>query len=213
MRHRNKIKKMGRTSSHRAATLKNIATAVFEHKQIRTTLAKAKAAQGYIEKLISYGKTDSVHSRRLAYKFLQNHALVKTLFDEIAPRYEGRSGGYTRIVKLGMRRGDSAPLAALQLVGFEKFTFEEEAKPKKKKHKAKPEKPTAAVAEATKETKDAAEKAEDAAVEEARKTKAAAPSKEAEASEETVAEGEATDATAKDVEAAGDSAEEKSKNS
>lgn len=208
MRHRNKIKKMGRTSSHRAATLKNIATAVFEHKQIHTTLAKAKAAQGYIEKLISYGKTDSVHSRRLAYKFLQNHALVKTLFDEIAPTYEGRSGGYTRIVKLGMRRGDSAPLAALQLVGFEKFTFEEEAKPKKKKHKAKPEKPIAAAAEETDKTKDAAE---DAAVEEAQETKAEEPSEEAEASEETVAEGEATDATAKDAEDAGDGAEEKSK--
>jgi len=212
MRHRNKVKKMGRTSSHRAATLRNIAIAVFEHKQIRTTLAKAKAAQGYIEKLVTYGKTDSVHSRRLVFKFLQDHSLVKTLFDEIAPTYEGRPGGYTRIVKLGMRRGDSAPLAALQLVGFEKFTFEEEAKPKKKKHKAKPEKPTTAAVEETTVAED--EETKETAVEASEDIKAEeALPKEAEAGDAAIAEGDATDATAEDSDDSGDSAEEKKKDS
>ncbi len=207
MRHRNKIKKMGRTSSHRAATLKNIAIAVFEHKQIRTTLTKAKAAQGYIEKLITYGKTDSVHSRRLAFKFLQDHALVKTLFDDIAPTYEGRLGGYTRIVKLGMRRGDSAPLAALQLVGFEKFKFEEEPKPKKKKSKEKPEKATDTAVKETKEAKEAAIEAPEETTTEEKHPK------EAEGNTEAVVENNVEDATAEDVEDSGESAKKKDKDS
>ena len=130
MRHRKKIHKLGRIASHRKATLKNLATALITHHKIRTTLAKAKAARSHVERLITYGKKDSVHNRRLAFKFLQNRTLVKKLFDEIAPVFAERKGGYTRIVKLGQREGDGASLAILQLVGFEENVIEE--KPKKK---------------------------------------------------------------------------------
>ena len=164
MRHRKKTKKLGRTKSHRKATLRNIAQAIFEHHQIKTTLAKAKAARGPIERLITYGKKDTVASRRLAFKFLQNHQLVKVLFDEIAPTFAERSGGYTRVIKLGNRQGDNAELAILQLVGFEPLIIDEKkeakrkakkkAAPKKKEEKAKEAKP------AVEEKKTPAEKAE-----------------------------------------------------
>jgi large subunit ribosomal protein L17 len=136
MRHRKKVKKLGRTASHRKSLLQNIAASLIEHHQIRTTLAKAKAAQSHIEKLITHSKEDSVHARRLAFKFLQNRTLVKKLFDEIAPTYDDRKGGYTRVIKLGRRRGDGAELAILQLVGFEKFLVEESQKKKKRKKAA-----------------------------------------------------------------------------
>jgi large subunit ribosomal protein L17 len=150
MRHRNKVKKMGRTPSHRAATLMNLASALLTHKQIRTTLAKAKAAQAYVDRLIGYGKSNTVHDRRLAFKLLQNRTLVKQLFDEIAPTYADRNGGYTRVVKLGMRRGDGAPLAVLQLVGFEPFKFGDDSatKTETKKAKKKPVKKAADKVEA-----------------------------------------------------------------
>ncbi len=136
MRHRKKVKKLGRTKSHREATLRNLARAVIEHHQVKTTLAKAKAARSYIERLITYGKKDTVAARRLAFKRLQNRTLVKMLFDEIAPAFADRNGGYTRVIRLGRRRGDGAELAVLQLVGFEKLMVEEKAKEKKKKKEA-----------------------------------------------------------------------------
>jgi large subunit ribosomal protein L17 len=136
MRHRKKVKKLGRTASHRKSLLQNIAASLIEHHQIRTTLAKAKAAQSHIEKLITHSKEDSVHARRLAFKFLQNRTLVKKLFDEIAPTYDDRKGGYTRVIKLGRRQGDGAELAILQLVGFEKLLVEESQKKKKRKKAA-----------------------------------------------------------------------------
>ncbi|MCK4893481.1 MAG: 50S ribosomal protein L17, partial [Calditrichia bacterium] len=111
MRHRNKTKKLGRTKAHRKVTLRNLATAILEHHQIKTTLAKSKAARSYVEKLITTGKKDSLAARRQAFKLLQNHRLVKKLFDEIAPTFSERSGGYTRVIKLGRRRGDGAELA------------------------------------------------------------------------------------------------------
>jgi len=135
MRHRKKVKKLGRTKSHREATLRNLARAIIEHHQVKTTLAKAKAARSYIERLITYGKKNTVAARRLAFKRLQNRTLVKMLFDEIAPAFAERNGGYTRVIKLGRRRGDGAELAVLQLVGFEKLVVEEKAKPKKSKKK------------------------------------------------------------------------------
>ncbi len=165
MRHRKTVKKLGRTASHRKALLRNLASALIEHKQIRTTFTKAKAAQGYVEKLIGYGKSDSVHSRRLAFKLLQNRSLVKTLFDEIAPTFDTRNGGYTRVIKLGQRRGDSAQLAILQLVGFERLIIDEQpAKPKRKKKKSSKAGAAAAAAATVAEAADAVEEAvEDAA--------------------------------------------------
>lgn len=133
MRHRRKVKKLGRTASHRRATLRNLASALINHHQIKTTQAKAKAARSYVEKLITTGKKDSVHARRQAFKFLQNRTLVKKLFDEIAPAFAERNGGYTRVVKLGPRIGDGAEMAILQLVGFEQVIIDEQEKQKKKR--------------------------------------------------------------------------------
>ncbi|RMF60783.1 MAG: 50S ribosomal protein L17 [Calditrichaeota bacterium] len=204
MRHRKKVKKLGRTVSHRKALLRNIAAALIEHHQIKTTLAKAKAAQRYIERLITYGKNDTVHSRRLAFKFLQNRTLVKKLFDEIAPTYENRNGGYTRVIKLGQRQGDGAHVAILQLVGFEELIIDEGAGKKKKKKPAKKaetkpkEKKTAdkkakkEKAEVAEETPDVAEAPKEKPAKKAPKAEKAekAPEAEAEATEEKPAEAE-----------------------
>ncbi len=140
MRHRKKVKKLGRTASHRKATLRNLVSALIEHHQIRTTQVKAKAAQQFIDKLITIAKEDTVHARRQVFKVLQNRNLVKALFDDIASTYSDRSGGYTRVIKLGTRRGDGAQMSLLQLVGFEKVVIDEEAPKKKKAPKKAPKK-------------------------------------------------------------------------
>jgi large subunit ribosomal protein L17 len=151
MRHRNKTKKLGRTRAHRRATLRNLSMALVQHKQIKTTLVKAKVARSLIEKLITTAKQDTVAARRQAFKWLQNHQLVKKLFEEIAPTFADRNGGYSRVIKLGRRQGDGAELAILQLVGFEPVVVEKTAEKKKKKKKAAPEKKEAAPKEAVKE--------------------------------------------------------------
>ncbi len=140
MRHRKKTKKLGRTKAHRKALLSNLVNAIIQHQQIKTTLVKAKAARSAIEKLITVGKKNTVAARRQAFKFLQNHQLVKKLFDEIAPTFTDRNGGYSRIIKLGRRKGDGAELAILQLVGFEPMIVEEKKPAEKKKKKAAPSK-------------------------------------------------------------------------
>lgn len=162
MRHRNKVKKLGKTASHRKAMLENMAGSLIENRQIRTTLAKAKALQSFADKLISYGKTGTVHARRLAFRLLQNRTLVKTLFDEIAPAFSDRKGGYTRVIKLGQRRGDGAEMAMLQLVGFEQLVVEEET-PKKKQKATKPAKEKAGKGKPEKTAAPAEDKAEDTA--------------------------------------------------
>ncbi|WP_456443215.1 50S ribosomal protein L17 [Caldithrix abyssi] len=138
MRHRKKGNHLGRTASHKKALMRNLAAEVFEHKEIRTTLAKAKELRSYVERLITYGKKGTLHHRRLAFQFLQNKNAVKTLFDEIAPLYGDRAGGYTRIIKLGNRRGDNAQISIFQLVGFEKVKSKKDEK-KKEAKKTKPE--------------------------------------------------------------------------
>ena len=136
MRHRNKGNHLSRTASHKNALMRNLAVQVFEQKEIRTTLAKAKELRRYVERLITYGKKGTLHHRRLAFQFLQNKQAVTTLFNEIAPLYESRSGGYTRIIKLGNRLGDNAKISVFQLVGFEKVQTKEEKKKKKKETEA-----------------------------------------------------------------------------
>ena len=140
MRHKKKGRKLGRTASHRKATLKSLAQAIIEHKEIKTTLAKAKEAKRHIERLITYTKDDTVHARRLAYKVLNNHQSVKVLFDEIGPVFDERNGGYSRVIQLGQRKGDAAEMAILQLVGFEKMDEIELATKKAAQPKAKAEK-------------------------------------------------------------------------
>lgn len=139
MRHKKKGNHLSRTSSHKKALMRNMAAQVIEHKQIKTTVPKAKELRGFVERLITYAKKGSVHHRRLAYNFLQNRNAVSILFDELAPLYEGRNGGYTRIIKLGNRKGDAAPISIFQLVGTEKSVTPKSGDQDKKK-KAKKEK-------------------------------------------------------------------------
>ena len=119
------LRKLGRTHAHRKATLNNLVQALVTHKQIKTTDQKAKEASVLFDRLVTYGKKNDVAARREAYKNLKNRDLVKTLFDDIAPELADRNGGYTRIVKLGRRRGDAAEMSLLSIVGFEKFVQDE----------------------------------------------------------------------------------------
>ena len=116
MRHNVHGRKLGRTTAHRKALFRNQLTSLIEHEQIRTTLAKAKELRPLAERLVTHGKRGGVHHRRLARKWLPNRSSVAKLFDEIAPRFEERPGGYTRIVKLGPRKGDAAEMALLEFV-------------------------------------------------------------------------------------------------
>src|SRR5205823_3230223 len=116
MRHQKKTIKLGRTASHRKALLANQVCSLIEHQRIRTTLAKAKAARPLAERMVTLGKRGSLHARRTAFAVLRQKNAVKKLFDEIAPRTADRNGGYTRIVKLGQRKSDSARIAYLEWV-------------------------------------------------------------------------------------------------
>ena len=116
MRHRNSGRKLNRTSSHRRAMLRNMATALLKHEQIKTTLPKAKELGPVVEQMITLGKRGSLHSRRQALSYLMDEAIVRKLFDGLAERYESRAGGYTRVLKAGFRYGDSAPMAYIELV-------------------------------------------------------------------------------------------------
>ncbi len=116
MRHNKSGRKLGRTWEHRKALFKNMATALLTHGRIRTTEAKAKELRKVADKLVTLSLRNDLHSRRLAFKVLNDHVLVKKLFDEIGPRFAGVQGGFTRIVKLSLpRRGDCAPMAYIEL--------------------------------------------------------------------------------------------------
>jgi large subunit ribosomal protein L17 len=118
MRHARAGRKLGRDSAHRKALYSNLAGALIEHGRIETTEAKAKAVRPFAEKLITLGKRGDLHARRLALAELRSNDVVHQLFAEVAPRFAERPGGYTRIVKLAPRQGDSAPMAYLELVDF-----------------------------------------------------------------------------------------------
>jgi len=138
MRHRKSFNKLNRTASHRKAMLANLATELFVHKKIRTTMVKAKAARPVVERLITFAKKGTLHARRHVLRTVQDKQVVKQLFDEIAPVYASRTGGYTRVIKLGQRQGDGAEVAYLELVDFEGVRKEkkEKKKPEKEKRKA-----------------------------------------------------------------------------
>jgi len=116
MRHRKSGRKLGRTSSHRKAMFKNMTVSLIEHELIKTTLPKAKELRRIAEPLITLAKTDSVAKRRLAFARLRDRSAVTKLFNELAPRYVERPGGYLRILKCGYRVGDAAPMAYVELV-------------------------------------------------------------------------------------------------
>ena len=134
MRHRNSGSKLGRNPSHRRATLRNLVTNLFEHGRITTTLTRAKATRPVAEKIITLGKRDTLQSRRQAAAYLMTPAVTAKLFSEIAPKFADRAGGYTRIIHAGIRVGDGAKVAILEIVGYE-------LKKKEKKEKTKKEEP------------------------------------------------------------------------
>ncbi len=116
MRHLKAGRKLGRTSSHRDALLKNLVQELIRHEQIRTTLPKAKEARKVAEKMITFGKRGTLHARRLAFRTVRDNALLEKLFGDLATRFKARPGGYTRVLKAGFRPGDAAPMAVLELV-------------------------------------------------------------------------------------------------
>jgi large subunit ribosomal protein L17 len=140
MRHQKKTVKLGRTADHRKALLANQVCSLIEHERIKTTLAKAKAVRPLAERMVTLGKNGSVHARRTALAVLRQKNAVKKLFDNIAPRSAERMGGYTRIIKLGPRKSDSAPVAFLEWVDAAAATEDKEPKKKGKEKSAQAEK-------------------------------------------------------------------------
>ena len=118
MRHGDKVKNLSRTKAHRDALLSNLACQLIQHKRIVTTVAKAKALRVYVEPLITKGKTNTTHQRRVVFSYLQDKEAIKELFGSVAEKVAGRPGGYTRIIKLGARPGDNAETAMIELVDF-----------------------------------------------------------------------------------------------
>jgi len=116
MRHLKAGCKLNRSSSHRRALLRNLVTSLLQHEHMQTTDAKAKEMRRWVDRMITLGKRNTLHARRQAAAFVRGHAMVKKLFDDIAPRFAARPGGYTRITKLGARLGDNAPLSLIELV-------------------------------------------------------------------------------------------------
>lgn len=128
MRHGNKVNNLGRKSAHRKAMLSNMACSLIQHKRINTTVAKAKALRGFVEPLLTKSKTDSTHSRRTVFSYLQNKDIVSELFREVAPKIANREGGYTRIIRTGYRLGDNAEMCMIELVDFNEIYTNEKAK-------------------------------------------------------------------------------------
>ncbi len=116
MRHNNAGRRLGRTTSHREAMFRNMVTSLLNHEKITTTDAKAKEIRSVAEKMITLGKRGDLHAMRLAAAYIREKSVVTKLFSTIAPRYKDRSGGYTRIIKLGIRQGDTAPVSLIELV-------------------------------------------------------------------------------------------------
>ncbi|NYT66978.1 50S ribosomal protein L17 [Pusillimonas noertemannii] len=127
MRHRSGLRKLNRTSSHRLAMFRNMAVSLLTHEAIKTTLPKAKELRRVVEPLITLGKEPSVANKRLAFARLRDRDAVAKLFDVVGPRYKERNGGYTRVLKMGFRQGDNAPMAFIELVDRPEVEEAEEA--------------------------------------------------------------------------------------
>jgi large subunit ribosomal protein L17 len=179
MRHRVGYRKLGRVTPHRLALLRNLASALFERERIRTTLMKAKELRPYAERLITLAKRDGdgLHARRLVRRDIQDGEVVKKLFDTLGTRFATRPGGYTRILRLGPRRGDGAEMAIVELIGSE-------YKPEKKGEKTDKAKKAAAAPKAeSKGRKPAKDEAEEAEGGKPARSRGKKSKKEAEASE------------------------------
>jgi large subunit ribosomal protein L17 len=158
MRHRVKGKKLGRTASHRAALMNSLAASLLKHKRIKTTLAKAKEARGFVEQLITKARKNDLHSIRQVMGVIHDRDTVKELFAEILPKIGDRPGGYTRVIKLGNRIGDAASMAIIELVDYNDVA-NQKAEAQKEKRQARKE---------AKKEAEAQEQAEEAHAEEAK---------------------------------------------
>jgi large subunit ribosomal protein L17 len=138
MRHRVKGRKFNRTGSHRLALMRALSTSLFKHKRIKTTVHKAKDARGFVEDLITKARKGDLHSQRLVMSQIHDKEVVKELFSEIVPKIGDRPGGYTRVVKLGTRKGDAAEMAFLELVDYNDV-INQKAEERKEKREAKKE--------------------------------------------------------------------------
>ena len=169
MRHGDKVKNLGRKKAHREALLSNLACQLIQHKSIVTTTAKAKALRVYVEPLITKGKENTTHQRRVVFSYLQDKEAIKELFGTVADKVAGRPGGYTRIIKLGARVGDNAETAMIELVDFNeiygKGKGEEKTTGKKTRRAGGAKKATAAKAEKPEAKADEATSTEEKAAE------------------------------------------------
>jgi len=174
MRHGKKFNHLGRKKGHRRALLKNMACSLIEHKRINTTVAKAKALRGYVEPLVTKAKTNSTHSRRVVFSYLQNKDAIKELFGPIADKVASRPGGYVRVIKTGFRKGDGAEMAMIEFVDYNTdytgASTSEGGKSKKRKRRRGGKKSAAAAAGAVAATGAAAATAVEDAVEEVQET-------------------------------------------
>jgi large subunit ribosomal protein L17 len=139
MRHQNSGRKLNRTSSHRKALFRNLVLSLIRHERIRTTDAKAKELRRFADRMVTLGKRGDLSARRRAFDFIRSRDAVKKLFDEIAPRFKDRPGGYTRVIKFGFRRGDAAPLSVIEFTGGKQ---EQPKKPRRRKTPARTERET-----------------------------------------------------------------------
>ena len=146
MRHAHGLRKLNRTSSQRLAMLRNMTVSLLRHEEIRTTLPKAKELRRVVEPMITLGKKPSLANRRLAFDRLRDRGIVEKLFDDLGPRYAKRNGGYLRILKIGLRNGDNAPMALVTLMDRPEETSEPKPEEKKKKSEQKTEETKAAKA-------------------------------------------------------------------
>jgi large subunit ribosomal protein L17 len=160
MRHGNKINHLGRKTSHRKAMLQNMACSLIEHKRISTTIAKAKTLRVFVEPILTKAKTDSTHSRRVVFSYLQNKEMVTELFREVAPKIANRAGGYTRIIRTGYRLGDNAEMCMIELVDYnELYNNDNAKKTTRRSRRGGAKKEDSVVVEATEATEAAVEDA------------------------------------------------------
>lgn len=211
MRHGKKFNHLGRKSAHRKAMLSNMANSLIEHKRITTTVAKAKALRVFVEPILTKSKTDSTHSRRVVFSYLQNKEVVTELFRDVAPKIANRPGGYTRIIRTGNRLGDNAEMCMIELVDFNELMLA--GKSEKKATTRRSRRGGSGAAKATTPAADVTEekveevKAE--AVETTEEVVEETPTAEAPATEEVVEETPAAEAPAKeDAPEADDKADE-----
>lgn len=203
MRHGKKFNHLGRKSAHRKAMLSNMANSLIEHKRITTTVAKAKALRVFVEPILTKSKTDSTHSRRVVFSYLQNKEVVTELFRDVAPKIADRQGGYTRIIRTGNRLGDNAEMCLIELVDFNELMLA--GKSEKKATTRRSRRGGSSTAKATTPAADAIEEK----VEEAEEVKAESTEATEEVVEETPAAGSPAAEAPATEEKSDDSEEEK----